>query len=60
MNSKDQIISVIAKDSGVSKNIIKNSKENDDSDLVSDGILETSYVREKTKDVCILFSFDYQ
>jgi hypothetical protein len=60
MNSKDQIISVIAKDSGVSKNIIKNSKENDDSDLVSDGNLETSYVREKTKDVCILFSFDYQ
>jgi hypothetical protein len=55
MNSKDEIVSAIAKDSEVSKNNIK-KKQKDDED-VSESIIETSYPDVKTNEVVSIYSF---
>ena len=61
MNSKDEIISNISKDSGVSKDIIKNSKKSfEESDSMDDTIIELNYPDEKTKEVCSIYSFTNQ
>lgn len=59
MNSKDEIIDVISKDSWISKNIIKNSKNNDDDDEM-DAIIENGYIDIETNEIHSIYSFSYE
>jgi len=61
MNSKEEIISAISKDSWVSKTIIKKSKkDNEERESVDNTIIELNYSDEKTKEVCSIYSFTDQ
>ena len=60
MNSKDDIISTIAKDSGVSKDIIKNSKKSFEESESMNDIVEISYPDIKTDEVVSIYSFNNQ
>ena len=58
MYSKDEIYTALAKDSWVSKDIIKNSKKSfEDSDSIDDGIIEMSYFDIDTQDVVSIYLF---
>ena len=58
MYSKDEIYTTLAKDSWVSKDIIKNSKKGfEDSDSIDDGVIEMSYSDINTQDVVSIYLF---
>ena len=58
MYSKDEIYTSLAKDSWVSKNIIKNSKKSlEERDSTDSAAVEVNYSDAKTKDVVSIYSF---
>lgn len=58
MYSKEEIYTSLAKDSWVSKDIIKNSKKSfEDSDSIDDAIIEMNYSDQKTQDVVSIYFF---
>lgn len=60
MNSKDEIIASISKDSWVSQSTIKNSKKDDDDDSMWMDITETNFIDIKTNSIVSIYSFNYQ
>lgn len=60
MNSKDEIIAAISKDSWISKNIIKNSKNNNEDEGMNDAIIENSYIDIETNEIHSIYSFNYE